>query len=232
MRIKLIKPAETPRSGVLLNKTTLCMDAALPLLAALTPPQHQVTLVDESFAPDARDVDVDVVGISVWTDLALRAYAIAEHYRSRGAIVVMGGIHPTMCPDEVQMHCDAVVVGEGDQSWPTLLADIERGALRRGGPAAPQARSVSSTHPMESRAASCWHRGEPRVSLRLRVLLGARGPGPSLPAPAGGRDCRGDRRHRSPEPGLCGRQYRPRSQAGEGALSAHDRHGKGVGGRR
>ncbi|MBW2254296.1 MAG: B12-binding domain-containing radical SAM protein [Deltaproteobacteria bacterium] len=131
MHIKLIKPAERPRSGVLLNKTTLCMDAALPLLAALTPPQHQVTLVDESFAPDDRTEDVDVVGISAWTDLAIRAYAIAEHYRSRGTIVVMGGIHPTMCPDEAQMHCDAVVVGEGDQSWPTLLADIERGALRR-----------------------------------------------------------------------------------------------------
>ncbi|MDF1564897.1 MAG: radical SAM protein [Deltaproteobacteria bacterium] len=130
LRIKLIKPAERPRPGVLLNRTTRFMDAALPMLAALTPEPHEVTLVDESFAPDRRYEPVDVVGISVWTDLAMRAYAIADHYRKRGVTVVMGGIHPTMCPDEVQAHCDALVIGEGDLAWPALLADLEAGNLQ------------------------------------------------------------------------------------------------------
>ncbi len=131
MRIKLIKPAIRAGTGLVLPNTAQLQDVALPLLAALTPDDHSVTIVDESFGPDDGDDAIDLVGISVLTDMALRSYQIADHYRSRGVTVVMGGIHPTMVPDEVAEHCDAVVLQEGDRAWGQLLRDAEDGHLRR-----------------------------------------------------------------------------------------------------
>ena len=77
----------------------------LPLLAALTPPGHTITIVEEAFAPDDINQDVDLVGITVLTELALRAYRIADAYRQKGVKVVMGGIHPTVLPDEALGAC-------------------------------------------------------------------------------------------------------------------------------
>ena len=104
--------------------------ANLPLLAALTPPGHALKLVDESFAPDNANEQVDLVGITVMTDLVPRAYRIAADYRNRGAMVVMGGIHPTVLPEEALRYADAVVVGEGETSWPLLVKDAAGGRLQ------------------------------------------------------------------------------------------------------
>lgn len=131
MKIKLIKPAVPLGSDSLQPNSARFQDVALPLLAALTPDKHTVKIVDESFAPDDTDEDVDLVGLSVWTDLARRSYQIADHYRKRGVMVAMGGIHPTMVPDEVAGYCDAVVIGEGERAWPQLLCDAEDGKLQK-----------------------------------------------------------------------------------------------------
>ena len=73
--------------------------------------------------------DVDLVGISVDSKTARRSYDIAARYRARGIKVVMGGIHPTACTEEALEHCDSVVVGEAEDTWPTLLEDVKRGRL-------------------------------------------------------------------------------------------------------
>src|SRR5262249_52667896 len=79
-----------------------------------------------------RDVkDVDLVGISVDSKTARRAYAIATAYRRRGVKVVMGGIHPTACPEEALQYADAVVVREAEDAWPKLLEDFGRGEMQR-----------------------------------------------------------------------------------------------------
>ena len=65
------------------------------------------------------------------TDLALRAYRIADAYRQRGVKVVMGGIHPTVLPGEALQHADAVVIGEGDLVWPRILSDAVSGEIQR-----------------------------------------------------------------------------------------------------
>ena len=130
MNIKLVAPDQPWESSVSSGQLHAVQRASLPLLAALTPPGHNVKIVDESFAPDNLDEDVDLVGITVMTDLALRAYKIAESYRARGVKVVMGGIHPTIFPDEALKHSDAVVVGEGEATWPRVVHDAAAGRLQ------------------------------------------------------------------------------------------------------
>jgi len=130
MNIKLIAPDMKWESAISSAEFHKVEKANLPLLAALTPPGHAIKIVDESFAADNLDEDADLVGITVMTDLVPRAYRIAEDYRSRGAKVVMGGIHPTILPEEALRHADAVVVGEGETLWPRLVNDAAAGRLQ------------------------------------------------------------------------------------------------------
>ncbi len=129
MKIKLIAPHEHRQDA--LSSPFKFQRVNLPLLSALTPPGHTVTLVEESFAPDDINQDVDLVGITVLTELALRAYHIGDTYRQKGVKVVMGGIHPTVLPDEALKHADAVVVGEAEGVWPRLVSDAALGQMQR-----------------------------------------------------------------------------------------------------
>ena len=129
MKIKLIAPREQ-REDTLSSPFKL-QRVNLPLLAALTPPGHTVTIVDEANAPDDTNQDVELVGITVMTDLALRAYHIADTYRRKAVKVVMGGIHPTVLPDEALEHADAVVAGEAEYVWPRLISDADSGNMQR-----------------------------------------------------------------------------------------------------
>ena len=129
MKIKLIAPHEHREDTI--SSPFKLQRVNLPLLAALTPPGHTVTIVEEAFAPDDINQDVDLVGITVLTELALRAYHIGDTYRRKGVKVVMGGIHPTVLPDEALEHADAVVVGEAEGVWPQLLSDAASGRMQR-----------------------------------------------------------------------------------------------------
>jgi radical SAM superfamily enzyme YgiQ (UPF0313 family) len=131
MRIKLIAPNELTDGNISSAQTFAIRKVNLALLAALTPAEHEVMIVDEAFAPDDPDQDVDLVGITVMTDLVVPAYRIAAGYRRRGVRVVMGGIHPTVLPDEALQHADAVVAGEGETLWPRVVADAAAGNLQR-----------------------------------------------------------------------------------------------------
>ncbi len=129
MKIKLIAPSDHCKDS--LSSPFKFLRVNLPLLAALTPPGHEVTIVDETFAPDDTDQDVDLVGITVMTELVLRAYDIADTYRRKKVLVVMGGIHPSVLPDEALEHADAVVVGEAEGVWPRLVSDAASGRMQR-----------------------------------------------------------------------------------------------------
>jgi len=129
MKIKLIAPREQREDS--LSSSLKLQRVNLPLLAALTSPGHTVTIVDEAFAPDDTNQDVDLVGITVMTDVVPRAYDIADAYRRKGVKVVMGGIHPTVLPDEALEHADAVVVGEAECVWPRLLSDAASGQMQK-----------------------------------------------------------------------------------------------------
>ena len=104
---------------------------SLPTIAAYTPESWDVDLVDEAVEDIDFDQPCDMVGLSIMTCYAPRAYEIAKEFRKRGKTVVMGGVHPTYCPDEALQHGDAIVCGEAEDLWPRLVADYEAGAMQR-----------------------------------------------------------------------------------------------------
>ena len=129
MKIKLIAPHEQREDTI--SSPFKLQRVNLPLLAALAPPGHTITMIEEAHAPDDINQDVDLVGITVLTELASRAYRIADAYRRKGVKVVMGGIHPTVLPDEALEHADAVVVGEAEGVWPRLVSDAASGQMQK-----------------------------------------------------------------------------------------------------
>ena len=104
---------------------------SLPAIAAYTPEHWDVEIQDEAVREIDLEHPADLVGISVMTCYAPRAYQLADEFRKRGVPVVLGGVHPTYCPDEALQHCDAIVTGEAEDSWPRLVADFEAGRMQR-----------------------------------------------------------------------------------------------------
>ncbi len=99
-------------------------------VAALTPPDWEVNIVDEKVELLDLGEDADLVGITTMTTTVLRGYEIADHYRQRGIKVVMGGMHASCLPHEALQHCDAVLVGEAEPLWSGLLRDFEQCRLK------------------------------------------------------------------------------------------------------
>lgn len=104
---------------------------SMPTLAAYTPPDIEIELVDERIKPLDYAVDADLVAITAMTALAPRAYEIADTFRSKGKTVVMGGMHPSALPQEALQHCNSVAVGEGEVIWPQIIEDFKNGRLER-----------------------------------------------------------------------------------------------------
>lgn len=104
---------------------------SLLTIAACTPEDFDIELIDERV--DAVDFDepFDLVGISIMTEQARRGYEIAQNFRKKGVFTVMGGVHASVLPEEALNFCDSVVVGEGEELWPQLLIDYEKGNAKR-----------------------------------------------------------------------------------------------------
>ena len=137
MRLYLINPSNPLVSIVKVkesrwNRYRVWKPLNLMVLAGLTPPDWEITIIDENLgAPDYSSMPLpDLVGITACTSQANRAYEVAAHFRGIGVPVVMGGIHATMCLDEVTEHVDTVVTGEAEGVWPQVLEDITRGNLK------------------------------------------------------------------------------------------------------
>ncbi len=118
-------------STFLLTKKYVSYLLAIPTIIALTPDRHEIRVFDENIEEIDYNWKADLAGISVRTMFAERAYAISEAYRKRGVKTVLGGIHPSMCPEEAQQHCDSVVTGEAEAVWTALLTDAENGQLKK-----------------------------------------------------------------------------------------------------
>jgi radical SAM superfamily enzyme YgiQ (UPF0313 family) len=112
------------------------MDAArmeplqLAVLAALTPPGVDVRLLDDRVDVIDYDEPTDLVAITVESFTARRAYEIAAEFRARRVPVVMGGMHPTLIPEEVAQHADSVFTGDAETLWAQVVADAHDGRLR------------------------------------------------------------------------------------------------------
>src|SRR3990172_4701915 len=115
------------------NRYRVWKPLSLMVLAGLTPPEWDILIVDENLgAPDYPAMPrPDLVGITAFTSQANRAYEVAAHFQRLGVPVVMGGIHATMCMDEVMERVDSVVTGEAEGIWPQVLEDARHGSLKR-----------------------------------------------------------------------------------------------------
>ncbi|OGC11436.1 hypothetical protein A3K48_02860 [candidate division WOR-1 bacterium RIFOXYA12_FULL_52_29] len=102
----------------------------MPTLAALTPPDIEVEIIDEHVDEINFDSGADLVGITCHTFSASRAYEIADLFRQRGTKVLLGGIHPTVLPDEAKEHADAVIVGEAEDAWSEIIGDLRKNELK------------------------------------------------------------------------------------------------------
>jgi radical SAM superfamily enzyme YgiQ (UPF0313 family) len=138
MRLYLINPSNPLVSIVKVkenrwNRYRVWKPLSLMVLAGLTPPEWEISIVDENLdAPDYPAMaQPDLVGITAFTSQANRAYEVASYFRHLGVPVVMGGIHATMCLDEVMERVDSVVTGEAEGIWPQVLEDARQGTLKR-----------------------------------------------------------------------------------------------------
>ncbi|MBX3051802.1 MAG: B12-binding domain-containing radical SAM protein [Caldilineaceae bacterium] len=102
----------------------------LGVLAALTPPDVDIALWDDRLESIPYERPTDLVAITVETYTARRAYEIAGEYRRRGVPVVMGGMQPTLIPEEVKPHADSIFVGDAETKWAQVIDDARRGALQ------------------------------------------------------------------------------------------------------
>jgi hypothetical protein len=138
MRLCLINPSN-PLVSIVKDKKSrwnryrVWKPLSLMVLAGLTPSEWEISIVDENLgAPDYWAMpQPDLVGITAFTSQANRAYEVSDHFRRLGVPVVMGGIHATMCLDEVMERVDSVVTGEAGGIWPQVLEDARHGSLKR-----------------------------------------------------------------------------------------------------
>jgi len=138
MRLYLINPSNPLVNTAAVRSSRLIRyrvrkPLGLLVVAGLTPPEWDVTVIDENLgmADYAAMPRPDLVGITAFTAQADRAYQVAAMFRAHGVPVVMGGIHATMRLTEALERVDAVVTGEAEGVWEQVLEDVRRGALQR-----------------------------------------------------------------------------------------------------
>src|SRR5262249_28649129 len=134
MRVVLLSPKGPLyrwRGGIF-KKSLRYQPLTLTTLAALAPPELGIEfqLIDEGIDEIPLDLDADLIGLTVITGTAPRAYELAAHFRKRGIKVVLGGPHVTLLPEEAERHADAICVGYAERSWPRLLRDAAIGEMR------------------------------------------------------------------------------------------------------
>ncbi len=105
----------------------------LALLAAMVPDElcAEVTVYDETAEAIPLDLDADIVAITCITGTASRCYKYADYFRSRGITVLMGGVHPSLLPEEAAQHADSILIGLGEETFPQALRDVASGKLQK-----------------------------------------------------------------------------------------------------
>lgn len=134
MKVILLMPRSAMycHSGIL-NQSLRYAPLTLTTLAALIPEDLgiEVSILDEGTKNiDVETIQADLVGISAITSTAPRVYAIADQLRKRGIPVVLGGVHPTLLPEEAAQHADSIITGFAEETWPELLRDFVTGKMQ------------------------------------------------------------------------------------------------------
>jgi len=128
MKLLLISPRSSDKRSPVGYKVP---QVALQIIAALTPEDFQVSMVDEHVSDIDFSEDYDLVGISIMTATAKRGYHLAGKFKENGCKVVFGGIHASVMPEEAIKYGDAVVIGEAESSWSYLIEDFRQNSLKK-----------------------------------------------------------------------------------------------------
>lgn len=128
MKILLLMPHPNANRSLFTKFTYPSL--TLQQIAAITPKEHHLGIVDERFGRVNFYKDYDLVGISCLTYNSIRGYEIADIFRKKGVKVVFGGYHASLLPEEAKKHADSVVIGEAEETWPRVLKDLEKGSLK------------------------------------------------------------------------------------------------------
>ncbi len=134
MKIALLSPAGAMhRYNGMFHKSLHYAPITLALLAALVPEElhASITVYDETAEAIPLDLDADIVAITCITGTASRCYRYADHFRSRGIQVILGGVHPSLLPEEAAAHADSIILGLGEDSFPRALRDAANGTLQK-----------------------------------------------------------------------------------------------------
>lgn len=123
MKLKLISPKT--------YEERIAPVLGLLTLASVTPDDVEVSITDESVGKINFEEEVDMVGITVMTNVCNRAYEIADVFKRIGKTVVLGGVHPSALPEEAIQHADSVVIGEGEKIWPKVIHDFKSRKLKK-----------------------------------------------------------------------------------------------------
>src|SRR5437867_3322282 len=136
MKIYLIAP-RNPESFWTFDRILDTVDAqcmfsnlALPTVAALTPPGHEVLLCDENVDTVDFDTDADIIGVTGYIIHQKRMKEIMAEFRRRGKFIVVGGPYASLCPDDLGQHADVVFMDEAEETWPQFLEDYAAGRHR------------------------------------------------------------------------------------------------------
>jgi radical SAM superfamily enzyme YgiQ (UPF0313 family) len=133
MKIKMILPALTEAKSPYWRpiKYSLFPPLGLATLAAYCSGDDEVAIQDEHVEEIFLGDEPDLVVIQVYITNAFRAYALAAHYRKKGAHVCLGGLHVTSLPEEAGLHADTIFIGPGEDTFPRFLSDFKSGCARK-----------------------------------------------------------------------------------------------------
>src|SRR5688500_18927676 len=133
MRILLVHPRYPASfwtlSGAvpITGKPGMMMNLALPTLAALTPDDVEVQIVDEGVEQLDLDTPCDVVGITGYVTQRARMIELAGEFRQRGVLVAIGGPYASLSPQVLRPHADVLFRGEAEETWPRFVEDLRAG---------------------------------------------------------------------------------------------------------
>lgn len=127
------------------------LDLGLITVAACTPDDVEIQIVDEYFQTIPYDTDADLIALSAKTSCVTHVYEVAEEFRKRGKPVVLGGIHASLRPEEALEKVDYVVINEAEKTWPKFVEAFKKGE-------APKTLKAEDFPPMEEIPVPAWDR--------------------------------------------------------------------------
>ncbi len=131
MKILFINPTRLDENGSPVQyKQAFTTPLFFAVFNGLTPGNHEKIFINDIVEKIDFDQEYDIVAITVMTVQADRAYQIADIFREKGTTVILGGVHPTVLPEDAKKHADSVVVGEAENLWHAILEDYENNSLK------------------------------------------------------------------------------------------------------